>query len=95
MSYKDSGTRHVPAAAGLLHSPRRTCLTVAHRLLHVSERGCCQGKRLGVHPTRTPPHTPRAGQSAHVATRVTGGELRLSICLLPVVVRADAFEGVV
>ncbi|GED90576.1 hypothetical protein TNCT6_76610 [Streptomyces sp. 6-11-2] len=54
-----------------------------HRLFQVPECGCSQGQRLGVHPAQTPPHTPRTGQPAQVAMQVTGGELRLAVCLMP------------
>ncbi|WP_326793170.1 hypothetical protein OHA79_39595 [Streptomyces sp. NBC_00841] len=54
-----------------------------HRLFQVPERGCSQGRRLGVHPAQTPPHTPRAGQPTQVAMQVTGGERRLAVRLLP------------
>ncbi|MFF2503543.1 hypothetical protein ACFVTY_09225 [Streptomyces sp. NPDC058067] len=111
MTRKDIDTRHAPAAAGPLHSPRLTCPTATrehragqrqersrqgkpmnapwpnakiHRLFQVPERGCSPGQRLGVHPTQTPPHAPRAGQPARVAMQVTGCELRLVIRLLPV-----------
>lgn len=56
----------------------------AHRLYQPPERGCSQGQQLSIHPTRTPPHTPRAGQPAQVAMQVTGGEPRLAVCLMPV-----------
>lgn len=55
-----------------------------HRLFQVPERGCSRRQRLGVHPAQTPPHTPRAGQPAQVAIQVTGGELRLAVCLMPI-----------
>ncbi|MEU6572654.1 hypothetical protein [Streptomyces sp. NPDC046805] len=55
-----------------------------HRLFQVPERGCSQGRRLGLHPAQTPPHTPRTGQPAQVAMQVTDGELHLAVRPLPV-----------
>lgn len=55
-----------------------------HQPLQVPERDCSQGQRLRVQPARRPPHIPRAGQPAQVAMRVTGGELRPVIGLLPI-----------
>lgn len=120
MTRKDNDTRHAPAAAGPLHSPRLTCPTAmrehhagrrqeqsrqgepmnapwpnakTHRLFQVSERGCSQGQRLGVHPAQTPPHTPRAGQPTQVAMQVTDGELLLSVRPLPGEIPAVAATG--
>ncbi|MEU0835694.1 hypothetical protein [Streptomyces sp. NPDC005969] len=61
-----------------------------HRLFQVPERDCSQGQRLSLHPAQTPPHTPRAGQPAQVATQVTGGELHLTARPLPVELPAFA-----
>ncbi len=64
--------------------------TQTHRPFPMPERGSSQVQQPALHPAQTPPHTPRAGQPAHVAMPVTGGEPHPATSPLPARLRAVA-----